>query len=86
MDNKLNTEEKATSKTDVSSRFDFEMNSLNDISKNVPTFKIHNHDVTPHWLIKLKNEFAWKSKYGFTLAYKSGYFFWIKRYELINGC
>ena len=68
----------------VSSRFDFEIKNLNDISKNVPIFKSHNHEVTPHWIIRLKSEFNWKRKYGFILAYKSGYFFWVKRWELLN--
>lgn len=69
----------------ISNCFDFEMNSLSDISKNAPTFKRHNHNVTPNWLIELKTNFSCKSKYGFTLAYKSGYFFWIKRLTLLNG-
>lgn len=61
------------------SKFDLEMNSLNDISRNIQTFKKHNHEVSPHWLINLKSEFKRNNKYGFTLAYKSGYFFWVKK-------
>lgn len=83
--NLKNSTEQALTIPVVSSRFDFEINNLNDISRNVPTFKRHGRDVTPHWLIRLKTEFNWKSKYGFTLAYKSGYFFWIKRCPLLNG-
>jgi len=64
--------------------FDFEMNSLNDISKHVPVFKKHGHLVTPNWLIEMKTDFKFKQKYGFTLAYKGGYFIWVKRYELVN--
>jgi len=56
--------------------FDFEIKSLNDISKHVNTFRKHGHAVDIHWLIDFKVDFIGRQKLGQRMFYKSGYFFW----------